>query len=184
LIVASKKADQVRGVNDNRQMRIRPEEVADLGAIRTVTTRAFGGTDEADLVDALRRNGDVLVSLVAERGSDIGGHILFSRMWVDTGAEKVSAAALAPVSVIPELQRQGIGGALIRRGIELLREQDEQIVFVLGHHDYYPRFGFSAEKAAHIGSPFQAEFFMAMELCPGALDGVRGRVVYPAAFGL
>ena len=165
-------------------MRIRLEEAADFDAVRTVVTRAFDHADEADLVDALRRDAHALLSLVAEVDGTIAGHILFSRMWVDTSAAKVPAVALAPVSVLPEFQRRGIGGALIHRGLEMLRDTEERIVFVLGHHDYYPRFGFSAEKAAHIESPFPREAFMAMELRAGALDGLRGRVVYSPPFGI
>jgi putative acetyltransferase len=163
---------------------IRLEQPDDHDAVRTVHIRAFGRADEADLVDALRGDRDVILSLVAEADSMIAGHVLFSRMWVDSGAMRVAAIALAPVSVLPELQRRGVGSALIRRGLELLREAGERIVFVLGHHDYYPRFGFSTEKAAHIESPFPREFFMALELSPGALDGVQGTVMYPAAFGI
>jgi len=163
---------------------IRPEERADYDAVRTVHTRAFGRADEADLVDALLRDGDVILSLIAEAHASIAGHILFSRMWVDTGPMRVAAIALAPLSVLPEVQRTGVGSALIRRGLELLRETGERIVFVLGHPDYYSRFGFSTEKAIHIESPFPREFFMALELRPGVLDAVRGTVVYPAAFAI
>ena len=91
---------------------------------------------------------------------------------------------MAPISVLPEHQRQGIGGRLIRYGLDLLRNRGEHIVIVLGHPGYYPRFGFSCEKARALESPFPPDAFMAMELNPGALDGVSGRVRYPAAFGL
>ena len=111
-------------------------------------------------------------------------HILFSRMSVETSEGPVAAAALAPIAVLPELQRRGIGGELIRYGLDLLRARGERIVIVLGDPDYYPRFGFSRDKARPLESPFPPEAYMALELQPGALDGVRGRVRYAAAFGL
>jgi len=153
--------------------------------IRTINETAFGGPDEADLVDKLRADGHALISLVAELDAGLVGHILFSRMWIrsQTGA-LVSAVALAPVAVLPAHQRRGIGGRLIRHGLELLRRRAEKIVIVVGHPDYYPRFGFSTKKAQSLESPFPKEAFMAIELSTGALDGVQGSVIYPAAFGI
>lgn len=169
-------------------MNIRVEDIEsaeERSSIHLVNEAAFGGSEEATLVDKLRADGHVLLSLVAELESGIVGHILFSRMWIKNPTSAlVSAVALAPVAVLPEHQRQGIGGRLIRHGLELLRGQGEKIVIVLGHPGYYPKFGFSVEKARLLESPFPAEAFMAIELSPGALDGVRGAVVYPAAFGV
>jgi putative acetyltransferase len=160
------------------------ESVEERSAIRAIHEAAFGGPDEADLVDKLRAEGHVLVSLVAQLDACLVGHILFSRMWIRrrTGA-LVSAVALAPVAILPEYQRRGIGGRLIRDGLELLRGRGEKIAIVVGHPDYYPGFGFSTEKARAIESPFPEKAFMAMELAAGALDGIEGSVVYPAAFG-
>jgi putative acetyltransferase len=163
--------------------------------IRALHQAAFGGLEEADLVDRLRVDGEVLLSLVAELGAGIAGHVLFSRMWIETpgrlGAAGVlsagaltAAVALAPVAVLPAHQRRGIGGQLIRHGLDRMRERGEKILIVVGHPAYYPRFGFSTGKARRLESPFPREAFMAMELLPGALDGVSGKVVYPAAFGL
>lgn len=160
------------------------EDTEERSVIRSINEAAFGRPDEADLVDSLRTEGVVLVSLVAELEKRIVGHILFSRMSIETTRGSVSAAALAPMAVLPEHQRRGIGGRLIRHGLDLLRERGEQVVIVVGHPDYYPRFGFSSEKARSLESPFPPDAFMAMELSPGALDGIRGRVKYPAAFGL
>jgi putative acetyltransferase len=144
---------------------------------------AFGRCDEADLIDELRREGVVLISLVAELDSRIVGHILFSRMTVETENGSVAVVSLAPMAVLPYHQRRGVGGELVRRGIATLRDRGERIVIVLGHTEYYPRFGFRAEKARDLASPFPPEAFMALELVDGALTGVRGAVKYPAAFG-
>jgi putative acetyltransferase len=163
---------------------VRLETPNDLPAIHSVNEAAFGQREEADLVDNLRSAGVVLVSLVAEVNTRIVGHILFSRMSVETADGSILAAALAPVAVLPEHQRRRIGERLIREGLNMLREQGEHIAIVVGHPDYYPRFGFSTEKAHCLESPFPAEAFMAIELSPGALDGVQGKVRYPAAFGL
>jgi putative acetyltransferase len=163
---------------------VRSENTEERSAVRSVNEAAFGRPDEADLVDRLWAEGIVLVSLVAELRKQIVGHILFSRMSIDTPSASIPAVALAPMAVLPEYQRRAIGERLIRDGLDLLRGQGEHIVLVLGHPDYYPRFGFSAEKARSLESPFPPNAFMAMELSPDALDWACGKVRYPVAFGL
>jgi len=160
------------------------EDTRERSVVRSINEAAFGRPDEADLIDGLRTDGAVLLSLVAELEQRIVGHILFSRMWIDTSNVPVPAAALAPMAVLPGHQRRGIGGRLIRHGLGLLRGRGERVVIVVGHADYYPRFGFSHEKARSLDSPFPPEAFMAAELSPGALDGIRGKIRYSAAFGL
>jgi putative acetyltransferase len=167
-------------------IRIRPENPTNTHeylVIRGVIEAAFGGSEEADLVDKLRGD-QALISLVAECERGIVGHILFSRMWIKTPSKLVPAVALAPVAVLPEHQRKGIGQRLIVQGLELLNKLGEQIVVVVGHSDYYPRFGFSSAKATPLDSPFPREAFMALELVEGALEGIHGTVIYPPAFGL
>ncbi len=161
-------------------MTIRTERAGDQQQIRAVNESAFGRADEADLIDNLRTEGAVLLSLVAEVEDSIAGHILFSRMSVGS----VDAVALAPMAVLPEYQGRQIGSALVQRGLAELRDRGERIVIVLGHEHYYPRFGFSTEKARHLSSPFPRDAYMALELHAGALDGVEGRVKYARAFGL
>jgi putative acetyltransferase len=153
-------------------------------AVNSVNEAAFGRANEAELVGRLRSEGVILASLVAELEKRIVGHILFSRMSIETDGGSIAAVALAPMAVLPEHQRRGIGGRLIRHGLDCLRQSGEHIVLVLGHPDYYPRFGFSAAKARSIASPFRPEAFMGMELSRGALQEIRGTVKYPAAFGL
>jgi putative acetyltransferase len=165
-------------------MIIRAERAADHPAIRAVNEAAFGGREEADLVEALRADGAVLLSLVAEIEGQIVGHVLFGRMSIESPTGAVPAVALAPMAVVPGHQRQGIGSQLIRAGLDLMRSLGEQIVIVVGHPAYYPRFGFSSVTASGLDAPFRREAFMALELEPCALDGVRGRVRYPAAFGV
>lgn len=164
-----------------RVFQVRRESDADLGAIRTVNREAFGQVAEADLVDALRANGDAAVSLVAESDSSIVGHILFSHLPIRTSARNVAAAALAPMSVLPRWQRRGVGSALVRAGLDRCREDGFEAVVVLGHPAYYPRFGFSARLAEPLQAPFSGPAFMALELVPGALTA-GGQVRYPGAF--
>ena len=167
-------------------MDIRREDIRNPGEIfliRKVHEEAFAGSEEAGLVDKLRRDGHTLLSLVAEVDARIVGHILFSRMWIDAPS-RVPAVALAPLAVVPEHQRQGIGGRLVTHGLELLRIRGERIVIVLGHPGFYSSFGFSAEKTRRLEHPFSPAAFMALELVQGALEGIQGKVVYPPPFGI
>jgi putative acetyltransferase len=162
---------------------IRPETSADQEAIRQVNRLAFGQDAEARLVDALRDGGYVRASMVAEKDQQVIGHILFSDLPIVTEAGIVPALALAPMAVLPECQNQGVGSALVRRGLEVCKEQGHRIVVVLGHPQFYPRFGFSSKLASALASPFGGgDSWMALELVPGALADVRGRVEYPPPF--
>ena len=163
---------------------VREATPVDVEAIRTVNRAAFGQDDEGELIDRLRDDGDALVEFVAITAGTIVGHILFSPLAVDDGGGKaIPAAALAPVAVLPSHQRAGVGSALIRHGLEACRARGVATVIVLGHPDYYPRFGFSADAASHLSAPFSGPAFMALELAPGALRHARS-VRYAAAFGL
>ena len=140
---------------------------------------AFGQPDEARLVERLRDGGDVLFELVAEEDGDVTGHILFSRLFADR-AELF--AALAPLAVRPGLQRAGVGKALVRAALEQAREFGAHGVLVLGHREYYPKFGFAAETAARVKCPFTGSpSFMAVALEDGAFDAPLS-VAYPDAF--
>jgi putative acetyltransferase len=163
---------------------IRNEQPADRKQVHEVNEAAFGRSDEADLVDNLRTEGAILLSLVAELDGQIVGHILFSRMTVETAQGPVDAVSLAPIAVLPGHQGRQVGSQLVRRGLADLSALGERIVIVLGHKQYYPRFGFSSQQAANLSSPFPPDAFMALELSEGALAGVHGAVRYAAAFGL
>jgi putative acetyltransferase len=159
-----------------------PEHHAAVAALHRA---AFGGPYEADLVERLRRDDLVAASLVAlEDGGVVIGHVLFSDLPVEVDGAPVRAVSLAPMAVRLDRQGRGIGTRLVAEGLPILRERGRTAVVVLGHVRYYPRFGFSAELARKLASPFPGEAFMALELVPGALAGRAGSVRYPAAFGI
>ena len=162
---------------------IRPETLTDHPAIREVNRAAFGGDDEARLVDALRAEGFARLSLVAEADGRVVGHILFSELTIATADGIVEAVALAPLAVTPSRQRRGIGSTLVEEGMRACREAGRRIVIVLGHPEFYPRFGFSASRAERLASPYSGPAFMAAELVSGALEGVEGEVVHAPPFG-
>lgn len=152
---------------------------ADRPAIAEVVEAAFGRPDEARLVERLRADGDVILELVAETDGRLDGHILLSRLWADSA---LLYAALAPLAVRPGAQRTGVGAALTRASLEQAREFGAHGIIVLGHPAYYPRFGFSAETAAHVKSIYAGgPGFMALALEPGAFDAPLS-VTYPDAF--
>jgi putative acetyltransferase len=161
---------------------IRPETAADLDAIRRMNRAAFGQDAEARLIDALRDGGHARLSLVAELQGQLIGHILFSAISIVSAHRHVPALALAPMAVLQEHQRRGIGSALVRRGLDDSRNLGYTIVIVLGHPRFYPRFGFSSTLAARLHAPWSGDAFMAAELIPGALNGVLGRAEYPHPF--
>jgi putative acetyltransferase len=165
------------------RVRICAETPSDRKAIAQLNDRAFGGTFESELIDRLRADGLVAASLVAEDEGRMIGHILLSRLDVTAGKRKLNALALVPMAVSPEWQRQGIGSALMRAAIEAARNAQADVIVVLGHPAFYPRFGFSAARAAKLKSPFSGEAFMVLEITPNALGDGAGHVVYPRAFG-
>ena len=162
---------------------IRDAAPRDYAAIRAVLTHTFPADEEADLVEQLRADGEVLCELVEARDIAIQGHILYSPLAIERDGAVIRAAALAPVAVLPAFQGAGIGGELIRAGNARCAELALDAIVVLGHADYYPRFGFSAQIAESLQAPFSGPHFMALELKPGALKG-GGRVCYAKAFGV
>jgi putative acetyltransferase len=159
---------------------IRPERAADAAAIRDVLIAAFHGNAEASLVERLRRDGDLVLALVAEHDGALRGYVAFPRLGVEHEAGRHTVVGLAPVGVAPECQGRGIGSALILEGHRRLAAQGEPLVFVLGHAAYYPRFGYSHDVAAPFESAYAGPHFMALRLGKNAPRS--GKVGYPAAF--
>ncbi|HVG33609.1 MAG TPA: N-acetyltransferase [Pyrinomonadaceae bacterium] len=162
----------------------RAETEADHQAVRQVNERAFGRAGEADLVDALRRKAQPQISLVAEVDGRVVGHIFFSPVLIESEASKFTALGLAPMAVLPEFQNQSIGSELVRRGLEACRSIGHDVVVVLGHPSYYPRFGFVTAKQKGLTCEYNVpdEAFMVAELKEGALAGRRGVVKYRPEF--
>ena len=148
-----------------------------------MNTSAFETAAEANLVDALREQAHPVVSLVAEEGGEVIGHIMFSPVSL-SGHPELRLMGLAPMAVAPAHQRKGIGSALVRAGLERCRQLGFGAVAVLGHPSYYPRFGFQPSARFGIGSEYEAppEAFMLLKLQPGYLHGVTGTVQFHAAF--
>ncbi|MEB3177735.1 MAG: N-acetyltransferase [Nostocaceae cyanobacterium] len=165
-------------------MIIRCETPSDCPAVTEVNTLAFGGENEAKLIAEIRRTDRYIpeLSLVAEVEGAIVGHILFS--YIDLiGAETLRVLGLAPMAVLPKFQRQGIGTALVNAGLTIAEVRGEALVIVLGHPQFYNRFGFVPSVNYGIESPFPVpeDVFMVKPLL-NYQQGYRGKVVYPPAF--
>ncbi|RNC84365.1 MAG: N-acetyltransferase [Balneola sp.] len=170
---------------------IRQEEPADYTAVFELIEQAFATEELSDhqeqfLVERLRHSAAFIpeLSLVAEIGSTIVGHILLTRIFIKSTQRTYKSLALAPVSVLPEYQRKGIGGSLIQYAHSGAKELGYQSVILLGHENYYPRFGYQQAHTFGIVLPFEApkENCMAIPLTENGLKGVSGTVVYPKEF--
>jgi putative acetyltransferase len=164
---------------------VRAESSADARQVRAINEQAFGQPMEADLVDRLRTTCPDGLSLVADDDGLVVGHILFTPVIIESGAESVQGMGLAPMAVLPNRQHEGIGSALVLRGLEVLRERGCPFIVVVGHPAYYPRFGF--ERAAGHGLRSQwdgipDEAFMVLILDAGAMSGVSGVAKYRSEF--
>lgn len=165
-------------------LQIRPEEQADSPLIHRLVVSAFGNDAEADLVDALRAAGAATLSLVAVQDGQLVGHVLFSPVSSEFDLFGKHLLGLAPLAVSPERQKQGIGGQLIRRGLEIALVSGWDAIFVLGSPAYYARFGFSGVTEWNLTCSYsaQAQEFMAVTLKPHGLDGCGGVVSYHPLF--
>ena len=163
---------------------IRPEKKEDIKKIRQLNDKAFGQTNEGSLVDALRKDNALLVSLVAEKDQRIVGHIAFSPVDVVTANLGSKVLGLGPMAVLPEYQRSGIGSKLMESGLEECKNAGWNAVVVLGHPDFYPRFGFVPSIDFKIKCCYDVpdDVFMAVELEENALDKVKGTAQYHPAF--
>ena len=163
---------------------IRVEKPEDVGKIRLVNEQAFESPAEADIVDALRRRGAIILSIVAEVDGDIVGHILFTPVTIETAESKFYALAIGPMAVAPDYQNKGIGSELVRKGLEECLNRGYDVVIVLGHPEFYPRLGFKPASPYGIKCEFEVpdEVFMVAQLKEGALSGISGTVEYQPEF--
>ncbi len=164
---------------------IREEAPTDVGSIHVLNAAAFETDAEARLVDALRARGRLTLSLVAVEDTKLVGHIAFSPITVSRpDGSVVAGTGLGPMAVSPSRQGRGIGTQLARRGLDRLRAGGHPFCVVLGHPEFYPRFGF--KRASQFGIRWERdvphEVFFALELAPRALEGVSGVVRYSAEF--
>ena len=173
---------------ENINVVIRQETPADFPAVYSVNTSAFNRNEEATLVDRLRGSKSFIpqLSLVATIDNKVVGYILFTRVNIIGNGHNEEGLALAPVAVFPEWQRKGIGSKLVNSGIEAAKKLEYKSVVVLGHEQYYPRFGFKPTNRWGIKPPFHVSdnLFMGLELVENALSDVQGTVVYSKEFQL
>lgn len=168
-------------------VKIRRERKEDKEGVYFVNELAFEHENESILVDSLRQSEFFVpkLSLVAEKEGEIIGHILFTKIKIiDEAKVEYHSLSLAPMSVRPSFQNLGVGTALVKSGLEIATKLGFESVIVLGHDKYYPRFGFKPASKWNITCPYEVpdEVFMALELVPGALKNVSGKVRYPKEF--
>lgn len=164
---------------------IRAATGGDVAAIDALLRRAFPKADEAQLVQRLCIDGDMVLTLVAddEETGELAGMVAFSRMDVEIDGKTIASVALAPVAVAGHYRRQGVAEALIQAGLVHLGEAGAMLCFVLGDPAYYGRFGFSADWARGFASPYAGDYLMALPLQGGAMPcGVRGKADHAMAF--
>ena len=180
---------------------IREEQPDDVAAIRDINQRAFGQDQEANIVDALRSNGAALLSLVATLDGQVVGHIMYSPITIGDEAEDdaartgftlpdtptvstVTGAALGPMSVLPEHQQHGIGSKLVESGNQKLKAAGCPFIIVLGHANFYPRFGFQPASTFGVRCewPVPDDAFMLLPLDPSATQSLSGLAKYRPEF--
>ena len=160
---------------------IREERSDDVPAVRDLNRRAFGQDQESNIVDALRANGAALLSLVATLNDQVVGHIMYSPVSIEGN---VTGAALGPMALLPEHQRQGIGSKLIETGNQKLKDAGYPFITVVGHADYYPRFGFrpAGEHGIKCEWDVPDDVFMLLVLDEAKTEGVSGLAKYRHEF--
>ena len=177
----------------NQNISIRQETPKDYAWVIELTEKAFetmefSDHNEGKLVENLRKSEKFIsdLSLVAEINGKVVGHILFTPLVIDKCQQQFQSLVLGPVSVLPEFQKQGIGGQLIRAGHQKAKELGFQSVILIGHPEYYPRFGYKPASTWEIKTQIPLpsdDVFMAVELTENALSGVSGMVIFPPEFG-
>jgi len=166
-------------------IRIREEMPDDYGQIRHVNDQAFKCPDEGRIVDQIRAKEKEIISLVAQIEEKVVGHILYSPVWIDCDQTPIKGMGLAPMAVLPEYQNKGIGSMLVKEGLRRLQEREYPFVIVVGHPEYYPRFGFERAskyklKCQWDGVPGEA--FMAIIMNRSVMKDVKGIAKYMEEF--
>ncbi len=169
-----------------RALEVRLEVEQDAGAVRVVHEHAFGRPNEARVVELLRAEARPYLGLVAVEAGQVMGHIAFSPATLESDGASTAIMALGPMAVHPDRQRRGLGSALVREGLAACRRMGHAVVAVLGHPEFYPRFGFvpAAPLGVTCEYPAAEVAFMIAELTAGSLKGRRGTVYYDPAFRL
>ena len=160
-------------------MSVRLEETTDWPALYTIYSAAFGQLAEADLVRRMHEDGDLILSVTAYT-DEPAGHIAYSRMSLHE-TPSIRASVLAPVAVCPLYQKQGIGAALVRHGLQCLTDAGYDLVVVLGEPHYYGRFGFTSRLAEKLKTPYDGPYLQALALSDKGKDA-HGPVSYARAF--
>lgn len=167
-------------------LEIRPERKEEYPTVYNIVKLAFQSDEEPKLIEAIRKLENFIpeLSIVAMKNYTIVGHILFSPIIIVTKTNDIPALTLAPLSVHPDYQNIGIGSKLVKYGLEECKRLGHEISVVVGHPNYYPKFGFSPAREKGLESPFPVpdEAFMVVGLIEGALDGIEGTVKYSSAF--
>lgn len=168
----------------NETIAIRSERREDSAAVIAINERAFAGTDESGLVEAIKQSGRPVISLIACSSGTPVGHIFFSPIQIRSEGPTIATLALAPMAVLPAFQRRGIGTLLVEAGIKECARQGCQVVVVVGHPTFYSRFGFGPANGMGLRSVYSSvgDAFMALELSEGVLAGRTGVVEYPVEF--
>ena len=168
---------------DARGMLIRAEEQGDWAAVHAVNAAAFETSGEARLVARLREEAQPVVSLVADENDEVVGHVMFSPVLL-SGHARLKVMGLGPMAVLPKLQRKGIGSALVRAGLDQCKQLGFGAVVLVGHSEFYSRFGFRPASHFHLTCEFDVpeEAFMAVELEPEFLADVHDIIKYHPGF--
>lgn len=164
---------------------IRPEQPSDIKEIRNINNLAFEQPEEGLIIDKLRNNCDEILSFVVVINKKIVGHILFSSVVLEGTSKKVHGIGLAPMAVLPEFQRQGIGSKLVTEGIKTIKNSGCPFIIVLGHEKYYPRFGFERASKYDIKCQWEGvpdDAFMVMVLNKNKIKGISGVARYRDEF--
>jgi putative acetyltransferase len=167
-----------------KQLIIKKAMDSDLNDVLRIEAEAFGHSKESNLVNGLLNDDSAkpLLSLLAIDGDEAVGHILFTKVRITGNEDALSAMILAPLAILPDAQGKGVGGKLIKEGLRQLSESMVDLVFVLGHPEYYPRFGFKPAGALGFEAPYpipakNAPAWMVQELRPGIIENFSGKIV-------